>query len=49
MYLSDLCRFLLCTCEWERRGERRVDRRGERRVERGERGPGVGGGLEGGG
>jgi hypothetical protein len=22
MYLSDFCRFLLCTCEWERRGER---------------------------
>jgi hypothetical protein len=20
MYLSDLCRFLLCTCEWERGG-----------------------------
>jgi hypothetical protein len=20
MYLSDFCRFLLCTCEWERRG-----------------------------
>ncbi len=43
MYLSDFCRFLLCTCGWERRGERRVEmrgeRRGERRVERrGERG-----------
>jgi hypothetical protein len=24
MYLSDFCRFLLCTCEWERRGERRA-------------------------
>ncbi len=22
MYLSDFCRFLLCTCGWERRGER---------------------------
>jgi hypothetical protein len=22
LYLSDFCRFLLCTCEWERRGER---------------------------
>jgi hypothetical protein len=22
MYLSDFCRFLLCTCRWERRGER---------------------------
>ena len=42
MYLSDLCRFLLCSCGWERR----VERRGERR---GERGPGVGVGLEGGG
>ncbi len=34
MYLSDFCSFLLCTCGWERRGERRVERRGERRVER---------------
>ncbi len=34
MYLSDFCRFLLCTCGWERRGERRVEKRGERRVER---------------
>jgi hypothetical protein len=25
MYLSDFCRFLLCTCEWERRGERRAE------------------------
>jgi hypothetical protein len=41
MYLSDFYRFLLCTCGWERSGERRVERRGERRgermVERGER------------
>jgi hypothetical protein len=22
MYLSDFCRFLLCTCGWERKGER---------------------------
>jgi hypothetical protein len=22
MYLTDICRFLLCTCGWERRGER---------------------------
>ncbi len=22
LYLSDFCRFLLCTCGWERRGER---------------------------
>jgi hypothetical protein len=22
MYLSDFCRFLLCTCGWERRGDR---------------------------
>jgi hypothetical protein len=22
MYLSDFCRFLLCICGWERRGER---------------------------
>ncbi len=22
MYLSDFCRFLLCTCRWERMGER---------------------------
>jgi hypothetical protein len=21
LYLSDFCRFLLCTCGWERRGE----------------------------
>ncbi len=53
MYLSDFCRFLLCTCGWERRGERkgerRVERRGARMVERrGERGPRVGG-IEGGG
>jgi hypothetical protein len=23
LYLSDFCRFLLCTCGWERRGWRR--------------------------
>ncbi len=28
MYLSDFCRFLLCTCGWERRGERGGWRRG---------------------
>jgi hypothetical protein len=30
MYLSDFCRFLLCTCEWERRGERRGEGEGAR-------------------
>jgi hypothetical protein len=34
MYLSDFCRFLLCTCEWERRGERRAGE-GEGARERG--------------
>jgi hypothetical protein len=34
MYLSDFCRFLLCTCEWERRGERRTGE-GEGARERG--------------
>jgi hypothetical protein len=28
MYLSDFCRFLLCICGWERRGERGGWRRG---------------------
>jgi hypothetical protein len=31
MYLSDFCRFLLRTCEWERRGERGAgEREGDR-------------------
>jgi hypothetical protein len=52
MYLSDFCRFLLCTSGWERRGERRVERRGERRAERRgerrrERGAWSGGGARG--
>ena len=34
LYLSDFCRFLLCTCEWERRGERRAGE-GEGARERG--------------
>ena len=34
MYLSDFFRFLLCTCEWERRGERRAGE-GEGARERG--------------
>jgi hypothetical protein len=34
MYLSDFCRFLLCTCEWEKRGERRAGE-GEGARERG--------------
>jgi hypothetical protein len=34
MYLSDFCRFLLCTCEWERSGERRAGE-GEGARERG--------------
>jgi hypothetical protein len=31
MYLSDFCRFLLCTCVWERRGERGAGEGGKAR------------------
>jgi hypothetical protein len=41
MYLSDFCRFLLCTCGWKRRGERGERGAGEGRGAR-ERGIEVG-------
>jgi hypothetical protein len=30
MHLSDICRFLLCTCGWETRGERGDGEGGDR-------------------